>query len=90
VIQLQQACGNPSDCGETFYAAFREAKMIRPSVAAWMKERDEVAGLFINGREIASFKAIAQGTREAKIVFGCLPAMLLGNQMIDFVRDKSH
>ncbi len=60
-----------------------------PSLAPGIKQQNDVAGLGINGRQVATLVAVAEGTTEGEVVQVGLATVLFGDDVIDLVRCKA-
>lgn len=58
--------------------------MAIPFVSTWMEEANDAPGLRINAGNFRAFVTIAVGARDGEIGQRHLPAMLLGDNVIDF------
>jgi hypothetical protein len=62
------------------------AEVIRPLIAARVKERDEVAGCRIHGGNIRSLALITKHAGKGQIIQGGRSAMFLANNVVNLMR----
>lgn len=90
LIQLQQAHRRSTAGRERLDKAVLKSKMFHPTITARVEERHNGSAFRIDGGEIAASEAITKCTSQSQIIGFCGPAVLLGDDVIDFVRCEGH